>query len=228
MKKTATILSATFMSLTVFAGVSQAATLPKYTGYGWAVKHNSKGSWNLKHNFTYTIKFVNTDSKNKSLPYMKATVNYLNAMPEMKSAKIKFNLTTQIEGLTNFKNKNWCGGKFGTLYFITKYRPTGVKNQSVAHSCYNTSTNAAWGGYAIMNSEYWSQSKTTRWKQSMNNIHAHELGHLLGLGHPNPKYYKSSEPTPIMHTTAGGYMNSNAGKYPAPDRRGIVYLIKAG
>lgn len=232
MKKTATILSATFLSLTVMAGVSQA--LPQYTGYGWAVKHNSKGSWNLKHNFTYTIKFVNTDSKNKSLPYMKATVAYLNAMPEMKAAKTKFNLTTQIGGLNNF-NKSykktgnaWCAGDFGTIYFITKYRPTGVKNQSVSYSCYDTGTNASWGGYAIMNSEYWSHSHTTSWTYSMRNIHAHELGHLLGLAHPNPKYYKKSEPTPIMNPTAGGYKNSNAGKYPAPDRRGIVTLIKAG
>ncbi len=147
----------------------------------------------------------------------------------MKAAKTKFVISSTIQGATNFNKKNWCGGPYGAIYFITKYRPTGVKNQSVSYSCYNTNDNSSWGGYAVMNSEYWTCcTKNNSWKYHMKNIHAHELGHILGLAHPNPAYYKKSEPTPIMNPTAGGYMNSNAGKYPAPDRRGIVTLIKAG
>lgn len=225
MKKSFVFIFSVIMSFTLFCGVSEA--LPAYNGYGWKIKSNSNGSWNLKHNFTYTIKFVNTDSKNKSMPYMQTTVDYLNAMPEMRTAKTKFKLTSSIEGLTNFNKKNWCGGPYGTIYFITKYRPTGIKNQSVTHSCYNTANNSAWGGYSIMNSEYWTCcNKTAYWKQSMKNIHAHELGHILGLDHP--QYWKSGETKPIMNPTAGGYMNANAGKYTAPDTRGILTLIRAG
>ncbi len=232
MKKFLIAFFTLFMSFTIFAGVANA--LPAYNGYGWKIKSNSNGSWNLKHNSTFTIKFVNEDSKNKSLPYMKTTVDYLNAMPDMQDANIHFNLTSQIGGVDNFNNSwyfdsnTWCYGDFGTIYVITKWKPTGVTNQSVTHSCYRTSDNASWGGYIIMDAEYWPDNGTSYWEQSVKNIHAHELGHILGLDHPNPNYYIDGHLTPVMHTTAGGYMNSNAGKYPEDDTRGINMLIWNG
>lgn len=232
MKKTLTVLGAIATSLTVFAGVSQA--LPANNGYGWKIKTSDGIAWGLKHNFNYTIKFVNTDSRSKSRPYMINTVNYLNNMTEMKTAKIHFNLTEQIGGLGNFnkswynKENAWCNGDFGVIYVITKWKPTGIKNQSVTHSCYRTSDKLSRGGYIIMDAEYWSYSQTTRWGQSTRNIHAHELGHILGFDHPNPKYYIAGHPIPVMNPTAGGYMNSNAGKYPVDETRGINMLIRNG
>jgi hypothetical protein len=147
----------------------------------------------------------------------------------MKSARTKFVLSTEVKGGTNYKNKNWCGNPMGTITVALKYRPyNGKPNYSLSHPCY-ADDNSAWGGYIEMDSEYWSvRNKTTAWVYSMRNIHAHELGHMLGLDHPNPANYSKNEVTPIMNTIAGGYMNSNAGKYPAADTRGIRRLVANG
>lgn len=200
------------------------------TGVGWALKYNTKGAWNLKHNFTYTVKFVNTDSRTKSTPYLKNTVAYLNAMPEMKKAKTKFVLSSTVVGTTHYNTKNWCGNGYGTIVFVLKYRPfQGKKNYSMAHPCYHLANNSAFGGYVEMNSEYWlTKNKTTAWTYAVRNIHAHELGHMLGLGHPDARYFSKNEATPIMHVPTGGYKSSNAGKYPAADTRGIRRLISNG
>lgn len=232
------ILIAVVASLSVVFGMSGIASAAPAgsTGVGWAVKYNTHGMWNLKHNFTYKIEFVTQDAKNKSTPYLKNTVAYLNSMPEMKSAKTSFVITTTVRGGTNYKNKNWCANAYGTITFALKYRPyNGKANYSLAHPCYYykdgdiSRNNSAYGGYVEMDSEYWSvKSKTTKWVYSMRNIHAHELGHMLGLDHPDPNKYSKNEVTPIMHTTAGGYMNSSSGKYPAPDSRGIRKLIANG
>jgi len=238
-KRIAGILIAVITSLSVVFGMSGTANAagPRgSSGVGWAVQYNDHGMWNLKHNFTYTIKFVDKNARTKSTPYLKASVAYLNAMPEMKAAKIKFVLSTIVAGGTNYKNRNLCGNPYGTITYVLKYRPfNGKKNYSVSYPCYyykdgdTARNNSAYGGYVEMDSEYWSNpNKNAAWTYGMRNIHAHELGHILGLAHPDPAKYSKNEVTPIMHTTAGGYKNSNAGKYPAPDTRGIRKLVANG
>lgn len=223
--KTATVLSTTFMSFTLFAGVSQAAEpLPANNGYGWKVKSTNGVAWGLKHNSVYTIKFVYQDSLMKSRPYMQNTIDYLNGMKSINDAGIDFRLSSEIEGATNWKNKpdNWqCLGPRGTIYVVVA--PVAKKNYSYAYSCYDGDYNA-YGGYMVMNRDYWKQASSHARTRGLRNIHAHELGHMLGLDHP--KYFSDSNLKPVMNDPAGGYQFwKSAGKYPPDDTRGINRLV---
>lgn len=224
MKKFVITSSALLMSLTIFAGVSEAA--PKNSsGQGWKVKYNSNGMWSLKHNFTYTIKFMNKDSMNKSRPYLVNSVSYLNAMPEMKAAKIKFVLSTIITGPESVTD---CPNR-GDIVFTTKTTPlAGKPNYSATYACYHDD-NSAWGGHVVMDADYWKIKPSHARTTSINNIHAHELGHIIGLDHPDRSNFNKSEVKPVMDDPAWGYQYwKSSGKYPAPDTRGIRRLIWNG
>jgi hypothetical protein len=227
------------ITVVALASPSQAATarVAGSTGVGWSLLTDQGKTWNLKHNFTYSIKFVTKDSRTKTSPYFKTAVTQLNSLPSIKAAHIKFVLTTSSTatiGGTNYAKKNWCAGKQGDIMVMVDYRPLdGQEGNSVAKVCHQSNDWSAYGGYVIMDSEYWANSKwfsknSSTNNQHMLNGHSHELGHMLGLDHPDPANYSSKESVPVMNAPNGGYQNSSAGKYTAADIRGIDRLVAAG
>lgn len=222
MKKFVVVFFTVFMSFTIFSGVASAAT----SGTGWIIKTNSNGQWNLRHNTQYKIRFVNQDSRLKIQPYLGNSIDYLNNMSMMKSAGISFVMVDESYGLSNFNDENWCGNDFGVFTFVTKTSPTSNNGESVTHSCYSISDNASWGGYSIMDADYWKVAPSHERTKELRNIHAHELGHLLGLGHPDIS--KISGLRPVMFgSPVGGYQDwQSAGKYTQYDVGGIHQLIR--
>jgi hypothetical protein len=224
MKKFVTSILTVFMSFTIFAGVSNSATLPANNGYGWKIGSYNGTAYGLKHNFTYTIKFESTKASANSYQYMQNTVNYLNAMPEMKTAKTKFIFSPSRAAVPSDLNN--CGSTPGIIIVAQRYRPTGKKDYSVTWSRFD-GEGLAVGGCILMDSEYKYGSSNTSVIRGLRNIHAHEFGHILGLKHP--VYFSSSTLRPVMTDPAGGYQNyKTAGKYPEDDTRGIRVLIKNG
>ncbi|OMI39826.1 hypothetical protein [Streptomyces sparsogenes] len=222
---------------TVFATASTASAANE--GTGWKLESGSPYFiTNLAHNSTYTISFVTQKSRGWLTSYLKVPVQQLNAMPEVKNAGIKFVLSTTIEGGTNYQNKKYCAGPQHHIMFLLKYRPLdGKKGMSRALPCYNTKTNAAWGGYVEMDTEYWTSTgkenswfgsnKTKAHAMTLNAV-THELGHMMGLDHPDPSKFSPNENKPVMTSPNGGYLNSNGGKFTAADLRGIRKLVSNG
>ncbi|GAA2355106.1 hypothetical protein [Streptomyces cuspidosporus] len=222
---------------TVFATASTASAANE--GTGWKLESGSPYFiTNLTHNSTYTLSFVTQKSRSWLTSYLKVPVQQLNAMPEVKNAGIKFVLSTTIEGGTNYQNKKYCAGPQHHIMFHLKYRPLdGKKGMSRALPCYNTKTNAAWGGYVEMDTEYWTSTgkentwfgsnKTKAHAMTLNAV-THELGHMMGLDHPDPSKFSPNENRPVMTSPNGGYLNSNGGKFTAADLRGIRKLVSNG
>jgi hypothetical protein len=82
-----------------------------------------------------------------------------------------------------------CPSKHRIVVHYT-YRPLGTKGMSQARPCYNTTDGSAWGGHLLMDSEYWTTSSWFSTNSTLNeayrkNAVTHELGHILGLDHPN-------------------------------------------
>ncbi|KAK1181753.1 hypothetical protein B7755_028590 [Streptomyces sp. NBS 14/10] len=221
---------------TVFATASTASAANE--GVGWKLESGSPYYiTNLQHNSTYTLSFVTQKSQSWLTAYLKVPVQQLNAMPEVKNAGIKFVLSTKIEGGTNYNNKKYCAGPQNHIMFLLKYRPMGKAGMSHALPCYNTRNHSAWGGYVEMDTEYWtSTGKENTWFGSNKakahamtlNAVTHELGHMMGLDHPDPSKFSPNENRPVMASPNGGYLNTNGGKFTAADQRGVKKLVSNG
>ncbi|MFF4396629.1 hypothetical protein [Streptomyces sp. NPDC001480] len=221
---------------TVFAAASPASAANE--GTGWKLE-SGKPYYisSLAHHSTYTISFVTQKSRSFLTTYLKIPVQQLNAMPEVRNAGIKFVLSTTVEGGTNYRNKKYCAGPQHHIMFGLKYQPLGQKGMSRALPCTNLNTHAAWGGYVEMDTEYWtSTGKENNWFGSNKtkahamtvNAVTHELGHMMGLDHPDPSKFSPNETKPVMTSPNGGYLNTNGGKYTAADLRGIRKLVSNG
>jgi len=235
MKKIGIVAVAAASALLATGGVAHAAN----NGVGWKLESGSPYYIeSLRHHSTYTLSFVTKTARDRLTPYLRIPVAQLNAMPEVKAAGITFKLSTTIEGGTNLKNKKYCAGSANHIMFTLAHRPlNGQKGMSQAKPCYNTTDNSAWGGYVLMDDEYWnSAGKENDWFGSdkakntamTRNAITHELGHMMGLDHPDPKSFDPKENKPVMTSPNGGYLNANGGKYTAADQRGIRKLVSNG
>ncbi|WP_329474296.1 hypothetical protein OIE75_41005 (plasmid) [Streptomyces sp. NBC_01723] len=70
------------------------------------------------------------------------------------------------------------------------HQPTGQRGMSQARPCYATANGSAWGGHLLMDSEYWTVPNWFSTDPTVNEARrkdavTHELGHILGLDHPN-------------------------------------------
>lgn len=169
-------------------------------GHGW----NLSTDTGLTRNHTYVIAFGDAESVKTLKPYAEIGVNQLNAMPEMKSAHIKFALTDEIHPrvLTNPQ----CVEPY-TYVFTMKHQAKGDNYYAATYAC------DVW-----VNIEDWASAP----EYQKENIVTHEFGHLLGLDHCtkeaglNPIMCEEGEPTPL----------ERHGLFRVPDLDGIRQLIK--
>ncbi|NEA48458.1 hypothetical protein [Streptomyces sp. SID10815] len=70
------------------------------------------------------------------------------------------------------------------------YRPVGTAGMSRTMACHTIGDGSAWGGHLLIDSEYWTTANWFSTDPTVNSawrrdIVTHELGHALGLAHPN-------------------------------------------
>lgn len=203
-----------------------------YSGNGWKAL---PGIQSLSADGTgYTIQFASADARTKLGPAAKQAAAQLTSV-----TGIKFTVSTILKA-----SPEGCAAQpRHVLTLGTKYRPfDGKVGMSRAWHCYNTGDHSVWGGWSWIDTEYWSKpnwfssNKTTNAAKLKNAIN-HEIGHMVGLDHPNkdlnhdgktadfecpltPKKYR-----PLMCSPNGGYTSAaDGGKFTSIETPGLKQL----
>ncbi|MFE1451954.1 zinc metalloprotease [Streptomyces olivaceoviridis] len=155
---------------------ARAATTPVYKGTGWKAD-TANGIYSISPD-PYTIVFANTTARSKLSKY------FTGPSAQLAGIGIKVTVSTTIDTSTAA-----CPARHRIIVHYT-YRPMGTKGMSQARSCYAIADGSAWGGHIFMDSEYWTSSTWFSTNATTNEARrkdavSHELGHILGLAHPN-------------------------------------------
>ncbi|MFJ8727696.1 hypothetical protein [Streptomyces sp. NPDC093269] len=205
-------LAATTTVLALTAATTPAK--PVYKGTGWKA-WTSNDIYSLSPQ-PYTIVFADTTARTKLTPYLKAPAAQVTT-----SVGVKVTVTTTID-----TTKAVCPA-FHRIVVHYGYRPNGVKGMSRANACYALADGSAFGGHIWMDSEYWTSSTWFSKTSSLNEAWrrdavTHELGHILGLDHPNTDVNKDGKiaNAECVKSTAGRkpiMCSSNRGQPTAAD-----------
>ncbi|WP_405599173.1 hypothetical protein OG741_18235 [Streptomyces sp. NBC_01410] len=214
------------------ADAANTAGTQVYSGNGWKAL---PGIHSLSGDGTgYTIQFASADARTKLGPAAKQAAAQLTSV-----TGIKFTVSTALKA-----SPEKCATQpRHVLTLGTKYRPfDGKRGMSRAWHCYNTGDHSVWGGWSWIDTEYWSRpdwfsgNKTTNAAILKNAIN-HEIGHMVGLNHPNkdlnhdgktadfecpltPKKYR-----PLMCSPNGGYTTADGGgKFTSLETPGLKQL----
>ncbi|BCK74057.1 hypothetical protein Srufu_080100 (plasmid) [Streptomyces libani subsp. rufus] len=196
---------------------------PVYCGTGWRITSQFR-TYCLSPSQQYTITFPTQEQHDRYIPFLTAAVDQLTGI----------GLNIAFGGVETFDYS--VTPPRGHIQYGDVYRPLGTAGTSQGLPCYNRTDNSVWGGYARIDSEYWDGTwyleDTTR-----KNLLIHELGHTLGLDHPNSdmnsdgtidRFEVVKDPTgvsPTMTSPNGGYKDSRAGTYTTYDMNGFKRLL---
>lgn len=202
-----------------------------YSGTGWkAWTDNSIYSLNPD---PYTIVFADSTARSKLAKYFTAPAAQVTT-----SVGVKVTVSTTLD-TTPIGS---CPARHRIVVHYM-YRPVGTMGMSEARACYATIDHSAWGGHILMDNEYWTHTAWFSTNSSLNeayrkNAITHELGHILGLAHPNYDrdgdgtvesfecVKNSAGWTPVMCSPNGGDRSSTgAGLFvPSYDLAGLKQL----
>lgn len=222
--------------LLVMPGRAHAAT-PVYSGTGWKIA-TKDGIHSLSPR-AYTFTFTDTASRTRLTPYAQAAATQLTSV-----TGTQFTVSTTIETPPEVGS---CPAEHHIILGV-KYRPTGTKGMSHAWNCFTNRPgqvdyHAAWGGWAWIDSEYWSTSSWFSTNSTVNtarikNAVTHEIGHIVGLTHPNRdldgdgvvESFECAKTTygylPVMCSPRGGYTTaSGGGQFTSRDTPGLKQLV---
>lgn len=223
--------------LLILAPGRATAATPVYSGTGWQIA-TKDGIHSLSPK-DYTFTFTDTSSRTRLTPYATAMASQLTSV-----TGTQFTVSTTIE---TPPAEGSCPAEHHLILGV-KYRPTGVKGMSRAWNCYTNRPGqpdyrAAWGGWTWIDSEYWyaswfSTNSTVNAAQVKNAI-THEVGHLVGLDHPNRDLdgdgvvedYECARTTygylPVMCAPGlGGYTTaSGGGQFTSIETPGLRQLV---
>ena len=237
----AALLAAALLLLSagpVRAAAPARATAPVYSGTGWQIWTDAQ-IHSLDTRDPYLFTFADTASRTRLTPYATAVATQLREV-----TGLTFTVTSIVEAPPEAGS---CPAEHHLILGVA-YRPTSVKGMSHAWPCYTNrpgqpDDHAAWGGWALIDTEYWQaawfSSNATVNTARIKNAVTHEIGHLVGLDHPNTDVdhdglvedYECVKTTkgylPVMcapglggYTTAGG-----GGLFTSRDTPGLVQLV---
>lgn len=154
------------------------ATSPVYAGPGW--KALTKDNIYSLSPDPYQVVFADTTARTRLAKYFK-----IPAIQVTRTVGVPITVTTTIDTTPT----STCPTYHRIVVHYT-HQPLGQRGMSAAWPCYHTGNGSAWGGHLHMDSEYW---ETPAWFSTNPTINeawrkdtaTHELGHMLGLDHPN-------------------------------------------
>ena len=210
---------------------AEAATGPVYAGRGWKIE-TSQGIYSLNPD-PYQIVFADDTARAKIKPYLAKPAAQVTAVTGVQVTVTDDLDATPIE---------YCPPRHRIVVHYA-YRPSGPAGYSRALPCYDILNGSAWGGHILMDSEYWTTANWFSTDPVKNDAYranavTHELGHILGLDHPNTdldsdgtvESYEcvttATGTRPLMCSPNGGYYNSvDAGRFTPPfDEPGLKQL----
>lgn len=223
-------------ALTLSAQTSAQATATQvYSGKGWKIENNMYG------NSDY-IRSLSADGSGYTLAYADHKLQ-----ADVEQAAAQLTSVTGIAFTAEFRAtmpaQNCSTWPRHLLELGTKWQPEGVVGMSQAFPCMNSGDHSAWGGWTWIDSEYWSPNFHISTDPVVNaakikNAISHEIGHLVGLDHPNRDLngdgtvaaYECDLTThgyrPLMCSPNGGYPDTNGGgQFTSLDTPGLKQLV---
>jgi hypothetical protein len=216
------VSAATTVLLLAATPPAESATGPVYSGRGWKIE-TSQGIYSLNPD-PYEIVFADETARTKLKPYLTKPAAQVLAVTGVQVTVTDAIDATPIED---------CPPRHRIVVHYA-YRPSGPAGFSRALPCHDTLNGSAWGGHMLMDSEYWTTANWFSTDPVKNdayraNATSHELGHILGLDHPNTdldgdgtvENYEcvttATGTRPLMCSPNGGYYNSvDAGRFTPP------------
>lgn len=248
MRKTvvATAVAAALGILGTTAGTADASTAPVLSGIGWKAESVNIGGTvyridALKPDTTYTITFTDASARTTLDPYALAAAHQLNALSSVAGAGIHFAVTTALKPLA--EPAGATGPSVCPPLDTVSLRLQGTELGEGMSQTYPCVSNGqfTWGGDIWMDPEYWTVPNWFSTSASKNtwiteNAVTHEIGHALGLDHPDTFTVPANRAVPVMHGSNGpgqvptnGYQSlTNGGKFTTYDQVGIAAMVKNG
>ncbi|RSN50527.1 hypothetical protein DMH12_24915 [Streptomyces sp. WAC 04229] len=151
---------------------------PHYSGTGWKAI-TSHNIYSLSPD-PYEIVFASTTARSKLAGYFTAPAAQVTTQVGVRITVTQTLDTTPL---------GTCPPRHRIIVHYL-HQPLGQRGMSQARPCYATANNSAWGGHILMDSEYWTIPNWFSTTPAVNEARrkdatAHELGHILGLDHPN-------------------------------------------
>ena len=157
---------------------AHATTSPVYKGTGWQA-WTSNSIYSLAPD-PYVVVFADSTARTKLSKYFTGPAAQVTTAV---GVPITVSTTLDTTPVTSCPTRH-------RIIVHYSYRPTGTTGMSTTSACHALADGSAWGGHIRMDSEYWTSSTwfssnlTTNEARRKDAV-THELGHILGLAHPN-------------------------------------------